>query len=171
MAEWVVAVATLSGVAVAIAACVVSYGQAIGWRPLLVVQRWGLIELYSGICAATVFEVWNRRRYPIVVRRLHVDYNKVRLGEIRDKITVGDSQSGWRTTFRGTLENREEFVIEPGQHKVFKVEAMCIQEGPFPDEEAKRITVKVLVFDPFWGKRTVLKGTGQIWWNSHPEFD
>lgn len=168
-AEWVVAFAGVASAAVTFAALVVAYGQAIGWKPLLVVKRWGLLELRDGIGSTTAFEVWNRRRYPIVVRRMKVDYNRVKMSELRD-VTKGEKDPNW-TVMSGELHHWDEYVIDPGAHRAFTVDALCIQEGPFPDEEARRLTVKVLLFDPVWSKRFVLKETGKVWGDGHPEFD
>lgn len=168
MADWIAALATAAGSIVAVAALIIAYGQTVGWKPLLVVKRWGLVELKTGVCTTTAFEVWNRRQYPIVVRRMRIDYNRVKMSELKN-ITKGDTAPEWQIV-SGDLHHLNEFIIGPGENRAFKVDALCIEDGDFPDEEARRISVKLLCFDPFRQKKFVLDETGRDWADHHQSF-
>lgn len=169
MVEWIVAVATAATAVVAVAAIILTYNQSVGWKPLLVVKHGGLIERKSDFLARTAFEIWNRRRYPIIVRRMSVDYNKVKLQAVKD-VSQGKPDPSWQIYF-GMLRNDEEFVVEPGSRQAFDVTAFVIEEGEFPYGDASKMTVKVLCFDPVWRNRFVLSGPSQALDWGHPDFD
>src|SRR4051812_38123321 len=66
---------TLVSVLVAIFSAVFTYRNSFGWKPLaFVALHSAAISVTSPVKASLEFEIWNRRKYPIVVRSMELRF-------------------------------------------------------------------------------------------------
>jgi hypothetical protein len=144
----------LSSAAVAWFAFRLNYRNNFGWRPLLLVIAWGI--RYAEPSALTCnFELWNRRKYPVMVRRV-----LVKLGEAKVDGEVSVEQGGagiWQTTDDGRMYCTEPFSIEPGKHLAFNLVG-DVHENESELEKAYSVEVWAEIFDPRTKDTVVLYG-------------
>src|ERR1700741_2491930 len=75
--QWIASTAlTLASVTVAVVAATFNYRQNRGWKPAILVLSQGF-----DIVAWIDFEVWNRRKYPIVVHGVVIKFGNVKLDQ------------------------------------------------------------------------------------------
>ncbi len=160
---------TAMSVTVGVVAAVIGYRNSNGWRPLLVVTGQSLIPMKrpDGISVWTEFEVWNRRKYPVVVRQMFVRFDEVKLTEVilanaNEEKDGEEEKDNWHVTWNHRIVNRYgQFVLEAGKHARFAVRAKFEPLKPDFDTLARmRGKVRVQVYDPKIDKHILLKALG-----------
>jgi hypothetical protein len=143
----------VASVIVAIVSLRFTYRQNYGWRPIVLVTSHGL----SGVggeqnrhLAVLKFEIWNRRKYPIVVRAIYIHFRDLVIQDDRPGDSRLDLSSGWRVHRERTAFQSEPFSIEPTTHKAFELRA------PFQtkslDDIDEPVVINVRYFDPISNK-------------------
>jgi hypothetical protein len=155
------AVLGVAGFVVALVALSINYRNSNGWKPLVLVKDWYLSELNDGIRATVALEIWNRRRYPIVVRKVRVRVGTIRMACLEDVHKFPDNEPWHLINSGATLEVWKDRVIASSTLESLSVAARCKEEGEFPQNV--KVRVEVLVFDPKKNKHTVIERvTGSI---------
>lgn len=137
---------TLSTVIVGVTALIFSYRNNFGWKPIVLVTSHGV---GSGMDdahydVALKYEVWNRRKYPIVLRSMTVRFNVI-------SVVAGMStrlpSPGWEIPrSKSELFYREEKSLGPSEHLVFDVAAPF--EKRSLDHLEDRPVISVSYYDP-----------------------
>lgn len=155
---------TIMALIVSVVALGVNYRNSRGWQPILMVRGHRYVELKKGITLGTSLELWNRHRYPIVLRKIQVRLQHVRVSDIKEVSRI-PIKPGWSVGHGGTrMERYDEEVIGPNEHVGFEVDALCIQEGEFVDDPG--MTVHALIYDPVANRHKVLVQKARPWGNS-----
>jgi hypothetical protein len=138
---------TVASVTVGTLSAIIAYRNNFGWRPMGIVTTIGVAGVSSEpnvYYASVTFEVWNRRKYPIVVRSISINLSHLEfVGKIR--IPASGDQDNWHR--RGNKIYRiGSTVLSPDSHEQFTFEA------PFAarplDALMDDINLDVMYFDP-----------------------
>lgn len=151
------AVFGLAAVVIAWAAYLISVKENYGWEPIAVLLRYSLGVEGDGQTFMTAdFQVWNRRRYPIVVYDVVLTYRLARFEKIQD----GDDPTSedWSVRSDRSLGRVSQELIDPGKSKVFNmhviVHGCTMMEDP---------AIAISYFDPIAAKvKTVNGGGGRL---------
>lgn len=154
MVEWLpiaqfVASTALTGmsVTVAIVAAVFGYRNLNGWKPVLLSSGAWMGELKEpGMYVATIFEVWNRRKYAIMVRGITVDFGKLKSTKFVH-VTTGEPLDEEWSLFDGKASRSGDFFIEANAHRAYHVAFKFEPVGRFEDWPGTKATIKVLYYD------------------------
>lgn len=137
---------TIASVTVAAVSAFLAYRSNYGWNPLLLVVTRGLRgeqgppELWA---ATITFEVWNRRKYPIVIREVLVEFSSLPLRTENVATINGDP---WHRLGNG-FSNAEPTTLSPSAQIQFTVNAPLRQDkGVKYISDFVHITVRY--FDP-----------------------
>lgn len=139
---------TISGLTVAVVSLLFSYRQNFGWRPLLLVTSHGLQGMGSSpeILFATLdLEIWNRRKYPLVLRDLSIEFSKVKLKEVPfDQRPNPD----WLVYARKSMRLRagKTTALEPTAHLSLRV-AAPFERRPL-DGLVDNVVIRAVYYDP-----------------------
>jgi hypothetical protein len=147
---------TAASLVVATVSLFLAYWQHVGWAPLLLMVRNGLRtakeESADHYTAQVQFEIWNRRRYPLIIRRIDVMFTALKFGE---RLKGYPYDSAWNIRGNGGYW-RQEIALAPNSHAKLKFKA------PFPkrtlDDLKDLVTVTVLYYDPRTNKHLSLNG-------------
>lgn len=130
----------LLAVSVSAASFVIAYRNNFGWKPLVVVVGYSLRfeqeRDYPG--AMLVFEIWNRRKYPIVIRRIGLD------APAFTEEGFHWSEVGWHVIDDGPLLP-DSLAIAGSSHKRYAYEHLLHEIGQMSGAKV-RLTVEY--FDP-----------------------
>lgn len=137
---------TLASVIVAIVSAVFGYRSNYGWHPLLIVTNHG----FSGVGGSKVhnaqitFELWNRRKYPIVLVFATVEFANMKFEY--------DATLNGRNWYKvgGKFHYRESQVVAPAEHKSIDFKAPFTV--PSLDDLDDMVTITVSYLDPIAGK-------------------
>jgi hypothetical protein len=82
--QWIASTAlTVASLIVAVVALRFSYRSNHGWAPIIYIIRQGLSHMGNGEEKLTIqFEVWNRRKYPIVINACGVSFANTKVEAI-----------------------------------------------------------------------------------------
>jgi hypothetical protein len=128
----------LAGLVVAIVAAVVGYRNAFGWAPILFVKTQAVIPRKNpqGLGVSIAFEVWNRRKYPVVIRSM---------------------EKAWRiTNANKAIVRQKDFVVPPGNHQSFSAFVRLSPKVEYSRLDPLEGQVRVLVFDPRKRKHKII---------------
>jgi hypothetical protein len=141
--QWIATTAiALASAAVGIVALIFNYRQNRGWEPIILVVS----QNYGEDTWWIEFEVWNRRKYPIVVRFVEIKFGNVPLDKTPQ--AAGD----WYI-FHNKLCYRGPVTLEPASRHHFEAGA-SFKEQTLGKSETVRIDV--YYFDPIANKRKKL---------------
>ncbi len=152
---------TLMGLTVSIVAATFTYRNNFGWRPLALVTSIGLSsgDGERGTYNALVdVEVWNRRKYPLIVRGVSVKIEGLDLVEERKP-----GKREWYL-YRNKLMLDEEYTIAPQTHE--KHQASAPFNTTSLDALRCPILVEVMIFDPRMNKTETVTARGLYSFNS-----
>lgn len=149
---------TVTTALVAILSLTFSYRQHYGWRPILLLVNRGLkagtIDQdgefcdpetgTSGMFAWIMFDLWNRRTYPIVLESVTVTFSQ----NILDYSEVVRLRKGakWRL-IEGGYKFEDRFALDNGKHHSFNLNARLLSEQSLDGIDGT-VTLKVQYFDP-----------------------
>lgn len=145
---------TAVNLAVAGSALFLSYRQNLGWKPIAFVlsSGWKAGPDDPGVYRGTLqVEIWNRRKYPIVVRGADVTVSGLDILEPR---ILRDERQEW-SRYRKTLIHRSDVVLEPNSRHHIEVE-FRFKERTLDDlDEVVNWTVRY--FDPRRNKYSLFR--------------
>jgi hypothetical protein len=136
---------TLASVTVAVVSLAFAYRQNFGWSPIALSTGHGLAnrapdtEHYDAVIN---FEIWNRRKYPVVVRSVVVKFSVV---DIQCHVRGWKYPEQWHVQGRDVM-HRGEIVLEPSGHHKFEARAP-FKRRPL-DDLADPVVVELAIYDP-----------------------
>ena len=146
----------LSSGLLAVVALWVAYRNNFGWKALVVVSRvseGGSSTLKSEeSLVLTSFEIWNRRKYPILVKFVEVGFSM----RYPKKPQVEGEKYHWQVDGIGLLGEVGE-VLEPQGRLEISAGALC-RERETEEDNFPIVTVIADYFDPRKNKRYRVKG-------------
>jgi hypothetical protein len=148
----------LAGLVVAIVAAVVGYRNAFGWAPILFVKTQAVIPRKNpqGLGVSIAFEVWNRRKYPVVIRSMDVHWQWLHLEEVLEDDT-DQKEKAWRiTNANKAIVRQKDFVVPPGNHQSFSAFVRLSPKVEYSRLDPLEGQVRVLVFDPRKRKHKII---------------
>ena len=157
-----------AGFFVAVAALVVGYRNNFGWKPLVLNKVWGFGDVDEAnenlVWLTCSFEVWNRRKYPVVIRDMEIRFVGRDVWSEPGSIGAGE---GWCVTSKGTLYHIGDVSLGPSEHKQFEVEGASDEGAPANQGPMKRCEITVEMFDPKKNRNIILRSKtkwGRTWW-------
>ncbi len=155
---------TLASVFVAASSLYIAHRQNRGWTPLLLANSSG-IKIYEGnvFIAVLEFEFWNRRKYPVVIRQINVQYPTLSYKHMQN-IGMGE---GWIGNSRDGLVNRERQNVGPNDHHQFSTVFPFERNSDEDFQEWPKVSV--YYFDPIQGRILSLKMNMSDAWNTGPD--
>lgn len=137
---------TGASVTVAIVSLTFAYRQNFGWSPLLLVTSHGLQGTGpepKHYYATLDFEFWNRRKYPLVLRSVVVEFSSIKIKELPPEETIS---LDWHIHADTRMIYRISHTLESTEHKALRIAA------PFAsrtlDDLVDQITVRATYYDP-----------------------
>lgn len=143
---------TAMSTVVASVALLFSFRQNVGWKPVLLVTH----SQMSGKGGEWRFkltvqvEIWNRRKYPLVVRNVRSTVTGVELLDQHE--TVSAKAAHVRDN---VITSRTDSIVNPSAHDRIEVEAEFEKQSL--DLITPHFSIEVLVFDPHQNRELVLK--------------
>jgi hypothetical protein len=149
-----IAYLALTGASVTVA-CVslfLAYRQNFGWKPI-VLSTWHQQSLVEPYELSLEFEVWNRRKYPIVINSQSVDFQKltfVRTG----KPPTTELGTDWDWDKRH-FQNYHSVMLDPNSHHQILLTSGVETSDPEKVEDIAKISVNY--FDPIKNRSLTIK--------------
>jgi hypothetical protein len=134
---------TVASIVMGAVSALIAFRNNFGWKPLVLVTS-------NGYNLSLELEIWNRRKYPIVVRNIQIQFNAIKL---RD--TVLDDP--W-TLFRNSLMRTRNLTIAPSSYHALSIVAP-MKEGTRLDDATDRLEIRVYYFDPRYSKERTIRLT------------
>lgn len=109
---------TIVGICVAVASVIVAYRNNFGWKPIVLITRWQRSPYKTSGGGSIRLEVWNRQKYPVTVRQIFLEVEKVRIVGVPTSKWQHSDNTVWideSTTIAATVfeEIEFEFICEP----------------------------------------------------------
>jgi hypothetical protein len=133
---------TLSSIIVATTSLFIAYRQNFGWKPIIFPSSCGGGGAGKhGYTVSIDFEVWNRKKYPIAIRRVSVEYEK----QVMHRYNEAALSQGWHIEGEHMLVFDQHETLDPGKSRQYALEAP-IEKAPIDLHE--NVTVTLFYFDP-----------------------
>lgn len=156
---------TLASLTVASVSLLFAFRQNFGWKPIVLPTSYGC----GDIDLSLEFEVWNRRKYPVVVLAEEVTFSVLSF-ERPDKVPTDDEvPTHWYVDGRKFfLANKVR--LEPNVHRSFSLTASYTAQNPAQvwDESA---SIKVYIFDPIKNREIIVCSKKVKWGTMRPVAD
>jgi hypothetical protein len=133
---------TFASVIFAGTSLVMAYRQNFGWKPIMFPVSFGGGGGKFGYSATMEFEFWNRKKYPVTIRFISVEYKNFQITR-EGRTELGDE---WGVEGLHKLFNEQHVTVEPNGHKFYKTEAP-IEKQPVHDY-FDNVTLSLFYFDP-----------------------
>lgn len=146
---------TFSTVIVGVTALIFTYRNNFGWKPIVLVTSHGV---GSGMDdehfdVALKYEVWNRRKYPIVLRSMTVRFKTI---SVVSGMSTRLPSPGWEIPgWTNELYYREKKSLGPSEHLVFDVAAPFKRRSL--DDLEDRPIIRVSYYDPRANKVKIIR--------------
>lgn len=155
---------TFAGVVVGVGALFVTYRNNFGWSPIVLITGHGMGmqgDMPEHYEIVVMFEIWNRRKYPIVVRHVTLSFDFL---EMETGVENFEYDKDWHSSAGAGYKTRMHFSktlrLEPTSHREFRFGI------PFKrrtlDDLRETPKVKVHYFDPRIGKEREAEGAANI---------
>lgn len=145
------------GLTVSVVAAIFTYRNNFGWSPLALITSIGMTAKADGAKKYTALvdvEIWNRRKYPILVRHMVVGFDGLELSRDNARQPV----DGWHRHLN-SMTRHSEYAISPQMHEKHHVAA------PFSanslDAIDAALLVEVWIFDPRLNRTVTLRTKGR----------
>jgi len=149
--QWVSTTAlTLASLTVSIVAAIIGYRNSRGWEPVLLLSVDGLASGIPGASISVKFEIWNRRKYPIVIRFIEISLREHQLLNDERK-QLQDWENWW--IFHNKVCHQASTTVEPGKHESFRRGVLFKPPQKF---EGLTAVVACWYFDPLLAKKKYL---------------
>lgn len=149
---------TLASVVIASVSLFLGYRQNFGWKPIVLVVGSGLKGSpdYPEHYAMTLsLEVWNRHKYPIVVRGLDATFSELRFEE---GLKNYDYPAGFYLAGSlGRISSHNHTRLDPSSYLSIELEAPFLKRSL--DNLDDEIVINVRWFDPRTNKHKKIKTT------------
>jgi hypothetical protein len=162
----------VSSAVVAWVALRLNYRNNFGWPPIAIIMSYGLNSTADRTEAFVAYEIWNRRKYPLVVREMQVMFGSAKIDRVTEQ-GKGEQVVDWYVTNDGGLVGSQSITLEPSKHYAF--EAPGVVRGdrdPFFNDH-KPVELWVDIFDPRTNRHLVLRAKGKDakrrWWRREPK--
>ena len=152
---------SVASACLAILALWVAYRNNFGWAPIVLVLRKSASMEGDDRSIGAVFEVWNRRKYPIVVRQLDVHFNSVRVVE-SVQVEGSTDKLTWQVSRDGGMFSLPDVVLGPSAHERFEVEGRYVDTALDISDELPEVRVKASYFDPKKNKHRTEVGDSHV---------
>jgi hypothetical protein len=133
---------TLASVTVALTSLFMAYRQNFGWKPILFIISVGGGRGARGHSVTTEFEFWNRKKYPINITFVSVDYSKTRIARGGNP----PLSDGWGINGEHRIFNENRMTIKPTENKYFQTVTPIDTSSVLDISE--NVTISVFYFDP-----------------------
>jgi hypothetical protein len=148
---------TLASMIVSVVAVVFTYRNNFGWPPIVLITSIGLSNIpaeHGKYKAHVSLEIWNRRKYPIVIRNLSVGFRQIELIEDADD---RHSRSAWRL-HRNAMVKYDEHTLAPQSQE--KQEVTGLFEASSLDTVNAPLDISIVFFDPRANRTINLRAAG-----------
>jgi hypothetical protein len=137
--QWIASTAlTVASLIVAVVALRFSYRSNHGWPPIIFITSQGLSHTDDGGDKITIgFEVWNRRKYPIVIRGCGVSFANIAVAAMDDWITF-EGEALWHGA---------SITVEPSKHHQIQAHVRLVG-AKLSELRRAPMTVEAHFFDP-----------------------
>lgn len=145
---------TLASVMVASIALYLAYWQHVGGRPIVLVFSMGLRvtgEKRDRVSVVMSFEVWNLRKYPIVIRKMTARFPGI---PVDRESMVQEKWSAWEDAIR----YGDDVTLGPTAQQVFSVE-VPFQMDVYDKKVNPDLKLSVVYFDPRLNKYRAVQQT------------
>ena len=148
---------TVMSITVSVVAATFGYRSLNGWKPVVLSSGARMGELKKpGVFIGTTFEIWNRRKYAILVRQVQVDFGSFKLKEFVNVTTGPSLDEEWHMS-DSSAKRWDDFFIEPNEHKRFDVDVKFEPSGDYLTWPEPQARIRVLFFDVKKNKHIVLE--------------
>ena len=120
----------------------INYRNNFGLKPILLVKSHGVTAGNGWVEVHCAFEVWNRRKYSLVVREMQVSFGETKIDYKAPN--VDGEETAWSATNAGNLLWSEKHAIEASQYGDFEAVGPIIVSR----SAGMRLEVWVDLFDP-----------------------
>jgi hypothetical protein len=156
---------TCASITVAAVSCYTAYRQHRGWKPIILMTHRGRNETLSaprhGLLV--VFEVWNRRKYPIVLDEVTIAFQRFTFSDMpgmeNDPQRGVEIPYGEKTLWFRDGRNYTTYPSDPvgsNEHAMFHIDAPYqLGEDAKTTKEIARVTVRY--FDPIGNRYLKIK--------------
>ena len=139
---------TLSSVIVASTSLFIAYRQNFGWKPIVFLSSYGGGGGRYGYTVTIEFEFWNRKKYPVTMRRVSVEYEM----QVMDRNSQNVLSEGWHIEGEHLLVHEKYETVNPGTAKRHDLVAP-VEKSQIDLKE--NVTVTLFYFDPI--KNRIIK--------------
>jgi len=136
----------LMSLSVACIALWVAYRNNFGWKPLVLLMSYGIGGGGAlGNVVTCSFEIWNRRKYPVVLREMQVSW-----GDTRIVSEGGFTNEEWCPARNGNMLFCTSRLIKPGESEKEIVSGLLIgdQRASIGGRSSAPVEIWAHVFDP-----------------------
>lgn len=120
-----------------------------GWSPMVIALSWGGGSDRDGLFINIAFEVWNRRKYPIVIRSIELNYEGITLVPTENYVPGEWYVPRWRTS---CIRRERAERIEPNSHVEISVRQTIEDVSSLDATISETPTISVRYFDPRLGR-------------------
>ena len=147
---------TMASVTITAVSALFGYRQNFGWKPILLTTNHSLsgqgnVDLHQAIID---FEFWNRRKYPLVVRAIIVQFENMDL--IKDNKSTIISNIEWHP-YRNGYITRPGQRLEPASHSGFQAR-QGFKAGSLDSLKGK-VSIELLYSDPLEAEEISITAT------------
>jgi hypothetical protein len=148
---------SLAGFFVGVVALIVSYRNNFGWRPVVWVhKRWDGSD-GGDRWAGAMFEIWNRRKYSIVLRAVEVDFGSTVVLDVAMR-KMADTEK-WVRGPNANLLGRHDDIVRANEQLKFDEVVALVDYLPGDVDVRAEVEVTVTYFDPKQNRMLEVKGT------------
>jgi hypothetical protein len=133
---------TLASVTVAVTSLFMAYRQNFGWKPILFIISVGGGRGARGHSVTMEFEFWNRKKYPINITFISIDYSTTRIARGGHPPLC----DGWAINGEHRIFNANHTTIKPTENKYFQTAAPIDMSSVLDISE--NVTISLFYFDP-----------------------
>jgi hypothetical protein len=156
----------LSGAVVAWVALRLNYRNSYGWKPMVLLKTYGIGQAGGWTEVNCTFEVWNRRKYPIVVREVIVSFGNTKVDD-EAPANFGE-ETEWHVTNRGMLVSSKNITVEPATRQDFDAGGPIKTGTGALGDGHSQIVIYVDIFDPRENRQVLLVERSErrvrMWW-------
>lgn len=153
--KWLTIAQIIATLVIASVGAKIAIGNSVGFKPRVLVRFPGVSN--TDIPAITnlhcTFDVWNRRKYPIIVQWAEVRFGDAKL--IRHPVVFPGTWFAHSNEVAALIEER---VIEPGKYERFEAKVEQSGRDTRIFEKNTFLGVKVGMIDPYRGRLITARG-------------
>lgn len=153
---------TFAGIVVGVVTIMIGHWASNGWRPVVLVRGGIVVEPEAGgfFITGVQFEVWNRRKYPMALRKLKVAYDKFQMHQVTVLPEADEEQHKWMLLGEKTCALKWcDDVIEPGGHASFVAGFTVTADMDYDAALKERAVVTALLYDPHRNRHEIVSQT------------